>query len=81
MFGYKSVKELTGVELYAINPFALTKKFTEKTEFQDAVNAGIPLETLQADTMTHTLPHEYAHMRARGHDEHFTIEFRGPYNK
>ena len=69
VYGYKSNKALTGVEIYAINPFGLNEKIVSGSMFREASAAGGNIAQLQSDIMTHALVHEYAHKKHFSHSE------------
>lgn len=78
--GYKSVKELTGVEIFAINPFSISKRFADSV-LAEAQASGKDINQLRGDMMAHTFIHEYTHNKVSGHNQDFTIEIARGYTR
>jgi hypothetical protein len=90
VFGYRSNKKLTGHDIYAINPFAMSAKYLESSKLRILVDKnermvemveepGITggkneVTRMQADNMTHTMVHEFTHLKVWDHNESYTTE-------
>jgi len=71
--GYKTNPKLTGVDLYAINPFVIMMAITSSNEYMKIITDGERFQSA-ADEITHTLVHEFAHTKAFTHSEYFASE-------
>lgn len=71
--GYKTNPKLTGIDLYAINPFVVMQSITTSNEY---LQLKYDHERFQmaADEATHVLVHEFAHTKAFSHSEYFSNE-------
>jgi len=71
LHGWKSNPDFEIPELYAINPFSVTKRYLEKDAFQKALAAGVDADAAKAYNFAYTMMHEYSHKHVSGHGQPF----------
>jgi len=72
--GFRSNPKVTGHEIFALNPFAITHALIMTDEWKSVVGATYPKLQAMSSNLTHTFVHELAHRRVSKHNEDFALE-------
>jgi len=75
LHGFKTNPDVTEQEIYAINWFSMTKEYTQKERYRNAVAAGEDPLSLKGRNVATTKLHEYTHKFEKGHDKDYAGTF------